>query len=183
MREQISQKDSDKEAIAQTVISQPEWLPEIFKGLSADKANIKYGCDKVLRLVSEYEPSLLYPEIDFFIGNLTHENKFFKWSAIHILANLASVDSKGKIDACLSRYSEPIPGPVLITAANVIKGMAKIARAKPHLSGKLAKELLKVETATYQTRECRNIALGQVISAFGEFFDLLPDPDKSPSSS
>jgi hypothetical protein len=171
--EQISHKDSDKEALAKTVINRPERLSELFEGLNSDQANIKYGCDKVLRIISENKPSLLYPKIDFFVGNLINDNNFFKWSAIHIIANLASVDSDGKIEACMSRYSAPIPGPVLTTAANVIKGMAKIARAKPHLTEGIAKELLKVETANYKTKECRNIALGQAITAFGEFFHLI----------
>ncbi|MCI0691838.1 hypothetical protein L0337_07500 [candidate division KSB1 bacterium] len=56
----ISKKDSDKEAIAAKVMDMPELLSEIFEGLNADQANIKYGCDKILRLISEKAPALLY---------------------------------------------------------------------------------------------------------------------------
>ncbi len=94
LHEKISEKDSDKEEIAAQVINKPELLSEIFAGLSADKARIKYGCDKVLRIISEKKPELLYPQMDFFVANLDSDNNFFKWGAIHVLANLASVDSE-----------------------------------------------------------------------------------------
>ena len=35
------------------------------------------------------------------------------------------------------------------------------------------KALLKVEDATYQTPECRNVALGHVITAFDQLFDQI----------
>ncbi len=60
---QIYQKKIDKEKIADRVIKKPELLPEIYKGLSADKASLKYGCDKVLRLISEKKPELLYSDL------------------------------------------------------------------------------------------------------------------------
>jgi len=72
--QQISQKNSDKEAIAAKVVQKSELLSEIFEGLNAEQANIKYGCDKILRLVSEKVPLLLYPQFDFFANNLNSDN-------------------------------------------------------------------------------------------------------------
>ncbi len=77
LHEKISEKESDKEEIAAQVIAKPELLSEIFAGLNADKANIKYGCDKVLRIISEKKPQLLYPKMEFFVMNLDSDNNFF----------------------------------------------------------------------------------------------------------
>ncbi|RMF58959.1 MAG: hypothetical protein D6743_17030, partial [Calditrichaeota bacterium] len=173
--QQISQKECDKEEIAEQVIKKPELLSEVFEGLSADKASIKYGCDKILRIISQKEPSLLYPKIDFFIHNLDCENTFLKWGAIDIIANLAAVDSDKKIEKILDQYFSPIPGPVLITAANVVKAAARIALAKPQLTERITKELMKVEEANYQTTECRRIALGHTIESFDKFFEQIRD--------
>jgi hypothetical protein len=175
--QQISQKASDKEAIAAKVINQPELLSEIFEGLNSDQANIKYGCDKILRLVSEKAPALLYPYFDFFAGNLNSENTFLKWGAIHILANLAAVDAENKFERIFDKYFAPTPGPVLITAANVINGAAKIALAKPELTERIAQSLLQVEKAKYKTAECRNIALGHVIKSVDQFFGQIKDQE------
>jgi hypothetical protein len=47
----------------------------------------------------------------------------------------------------LDDYLAPIRGPVMITAANTIKGAVIIARAKPHLAAKIAGALMRVERA------------------------------------
>jgi len=173
----IAQKEVDKEEIAGRVIKEPEFLSEVFDGLNAKQARIKYGCDKVLRIISEKKPALLYPKIDFFIDLLDSDNTFFKWGTIYIIANLAAVDSENKLEKIFDKYFAPLPGPVLITAANVIGGAAKIALAKPELTEKIAKELLKVEMAEYRTTECRNIALGHTINSFDQFFHQIDDKE------
>jgi hypothetical protein len=45
----------------------------------------------------------------------------------------------------LDRYFAPISGPVMVTAANIIGGAVKIARAKPALTERIVSEILKVE--------------------------------------
>ena len=59
----------------------------------------------------------------------------------------------------------------MITAANVIGSAAKIALAKPELVDKIARQILKVEKAEYQTAECRNVAIGHAIKSLDQFFD------------
>lgn len=173
--QEIGQKETDKGEIANRVIRNPELIPEIIEGLSDKKARIKYGCAKVLRLLSEKKPEVLYPRFDFFAGLFDSENSFLKWDAIHVLGNLAAADSEGKFEKILDRYLDPIPGPVLITAANTIGGTAKIALAKPAFTERITGELLKVEKAKYQTDECRNVALGQTIDSFDRFFAQIED--------
>jgi hypothetical protein len=176
--EQIGQKGSDKEEIAERVIAEPALLKTVLEGLSARPAAIKYGCSKVLRLISQKQPEVLYPSFDLFIKRLDINNTFLKCDAIIILANLASVDSESRFEAIFDRYFAPITGSTLIVAANIIGSAARIAAAKPALSDRIAAELLKVENAQYQTAECRNIALGQAIDAFDEFFGQIGDKER-----
>ncbi len=173
----ISRKEVDSETLAGEVIDKPELLTEIFAGLNADKARVKYGSEKILRIISEKKPELLYHRIDFFIKNLDSGNNFFKLGAIHVLANLTGVDSDNKFDEIFDKYFAPIRGPVLMTAANVIAGAAKIASEKPALTAEITNELLKVETAQYQTDECRNIALGKTITSFDHFFNNIENKE------
>lgn len=175
--EQIGQKGSDKEEIAERVIAEPGLLRTVIEGLNARPASIKYGCSKVLRIISQKRPEVLYPRFDFFVKRLNIDNTFLKCDAILTLSNLASVDSDGKFEAIFDRYFAPIKGPTLIVAANIIGSAARIAAAKPALSDRIAAELLKVEKAKYQTNECRNIALGQTIDAFDEFYGQIGDKE------
>jgi len=171
--ERIAQKGSDKEAIAENIADDPAQIEEAIGGLSSKKASTKFGCAKVLRTISEQHPEALYPHIDVFIKLLDSENNIMKWEGIYVIGNLASVDKGKKIDAILPRYLKPIQGPVMITAANVIGGAARIAAAKPYLAERIATEILKVEHAEYATAECRNVALGHALDAFEIFFDKI----------
>jgi hypothetical protein len=176
--EQIGQKGSDKEQIAERVIGEPALLKTVIEGLSARPASVKYGCSKVLRIISQKKPEFLYPNFDFFVKRLDSDNTFLKCDAIFILANLAAVDSARKFEAIFDRYFAPIKGPTLIIAANTIGGTAKIAAANPELSDRIVAELLKVENAQYQTDECRNIALGQAIDSFDEFYGQIGNKER-----
>ena len=169
----IAEKKFSKEQIAADVLHNPVLLYEVLRGLRHKKADVKHGCDKVLRILSEQNPALLYPHINFFLSQLNNENNLFKWSAISIVANLSAVDINNKIDDVIDAYLLPVKGPVMITANNTIKGAAIIAGNKPYLADKITSAILKVKTAKYQTKECRYIAAGTAIDALDEIFHLI----------
>ncbi|UCF15267.1 MAG: hypothetical protein JSW59_17820 [Phycisphaerales bacterium] len=171
--EQIADKETDKHTIAERVIDEPGLLSELYKALGAKEARIKYGSAKILRIVSDTRPELLYPRFDFFADLLDSDNKIMQWQAIYVIANLARVDCRNKFEKIFDKYFAPISGPVMITAANVINAGAKIARARPELTDRITAEILKVGHAKYQTPECRNIALGHAIRSFDQFFDQI----------
>ena len=162
--------------LARKAILNPALLPDITKGLQAPKPRVKYGCAKALRLISEQRPDVLYPHFGFFAGLLDHENKILQWDAAFVLSQLARVDARDQFAAILEKYLSPIPGPVMISAANAIQGGARVARARPELADRIAAEILKVTRARYQTPECRNVAIGHAIAALGDMLPLLSDP-------
>jgi hypothetical protein len=137
----------------------------------------------VLRLVSERRPELIYPYFGVFVGLLDSDNSFLKWGAIMTVANLAAVDAEKKFEAIFQKYYAPIPGPAMITAANIIGGSDKIARAKPELTERITREILKVEKGKYKNKgalspECRNVAIGHAIDTFDKLFEQIDDKAK-----
>lgn len=174
--EQLALLGADKERLARSVMRRPVVVPELLQGLGSETTRIKFGCAKVLRLISAQEPEVLYPHFAAFAKLLDHENKILQWEAIHVLSDLVRVDSSNKFAALFDRYFRPITGPVMITAANVIGGAAKIARARPEWADRIAAEILKVRRARYQTDECRNVAIGHAVKALGEVYPLLKNP-------
>jgi len=163
--------------LARKAIRDSAWLEATMNGLEADTALIKYGCAKALRIISETRPVALYPHFDFFARLLNGDNRILRWEALFVLSQLASVDKENRFAAVFDKYFSPVPGPVMITAANAIRGGSRIARAKPALADRIAEEILKVEQARYQTRECRNVAVGHAIIALGEILDLVSHPE------
>jgi hypothetical protein len=176
LQNEIAKPTSDLERIAQKISGTPGLLPDVLAGLRADTARIKYRCLKVLLILSEKQPAILYPDFDFFANLMDCDNNILKWGAIIIIGNLAVVDSGNKIDALLDRYLQPIPGPVMITAANTIGGAGRIGLAKPYLVEKIVPALLQTEKAKYQTPECRNVALGHVLKSLDLVFDHIRNP-------
>ncbi len=171
----IAQKASNKEEIADEITRNPSAIPLLLEGLGSEKASIKFGCSRVLRLVSEKKPEILYPQMDFFIAMLDAKNTFLRMDAARVVANLAAVDSDGKFETAFEKFFSPIPGPAMIPAANVIGAAAKIALAKPGLTGRITAEILKVEKAKYATTECRNVALGHAIQSLDLFLEQVAE--------
>jgi hypothetical protein len=175
----IPQAALNPQRLALKAIRQPRLLPAIIDGLKGDKARVKYGCAKALRLISEQRPDRLYPFFDIFVQLLDHENRILQWEASFVLSQLARADDDDKFSAVFDKYFAPIPGPVMITAANAAQGGARIARATPRLADRIAAEILKVGKARYQTAECPNVAIGHAIIALGDILPLLRHPEKA----
>ncbi len=173
----VCKKDFDPAQVAALAIKSPDCLAQAIAGLSESAATIKYGCDKVLRYLAANSPEVLYPYFDQFAANLGSEKTILRWGAIEIISHLATIDSENKFEPIFDRFFAPIKGPVLITAANVIKASGRIAAARPELVDWIAARILTVETAKYQTAECRQIALGQAVKAFDEIFNQVTDKD------
>lgn len=151
-------------------------LEPLIAGLSSPDARRRFGSAKKLRTIAAEHPELLYPFFDVFVALLEIENKILQWEGSIVLSHLARVDTQNKFRGIFKRYFAPVSGPIMISAANVINGAARIAKAQPALADRIAVEVLKVRRARYATVECRNVAIGHAITAFGEFFDLLRTP-------
>jgi hypothetical protein len=181
--EQLGQKGADISEIVDQVIDSPDEVAVLVEALEVEKRAVKFSYEKVLRLVSERRPELIYPYFEVFVRLLDSDNNFLKWGAIMTVAHLTAVDKENKFEAIFRKYVAPIQGPTMVTAANIIGGSARIALAKPELTERITRELLKVEKAKYVNKgapspECRNVAIGQAIDSFDAFFEQIADKAK-----
>jgi hypothetical protein len=181
--EQLGRKGVDITGIVDRIIDKPEENAGLAEALKVEKRAVKFSYEKVLRLVSERRPDLIYPYFDVFAGLLDSDNSFLKWGAIMTVANLTAVDTENKFEAVFRKYYAPIQGPVMITAANIIGSSTKIVLSKPELTGRITREILKVEKAKYESKgvpspECRNVAIGHAIDSFDAFFEQIDNNTK-----
>jgi hypothetical protein len=163
------------ERLAQEVARTPDLLDSVIAAIASDHACTRFAAIKLLRILSEKTPQLIYPDFEFLAEMRNDENSILKWNAILTLANLAPVDRDKKLDRIIDDYLRPITGPAMIDAANTMRGAAVIARAKPYLASKIATAILTVENACYATPECRNVAIGHAINALDQFFTSIED--------
>jgi len=176
IHEKLNNREYKAEDIAKDLSKDQTMLPEILSAVSSENPNIKFKSAKTLRLVSEKNPEILCPKIDFFINLLDSENNVIKWTAMDIIANLATVDTKNRFDKIFNKYYSLLSAKSMITIGHVIDNSAKIAKAKPSLTKTITKKLLQIEgipTKPPITEECRNILIGKTIQAFEEYCDQI----------
>jgi hypothetical protein len=179
--QKLESKSVTKEALLQMVKQDFHLLPEVLDGVSSSKAAIRYGCAKVLMDLSEEHPEQLYSYMDSFINLLDSKYRILTWNAIAIIANLAEVDEDKKFDAIFDKYYSFLNDAYMVTVANVVGNSAKIALAKPHLTQKITKELLKVDnisTTPHLTEECKRVIAEQAIKSFALFFNKIEQKEK-----
>jgi len=166
----LDRKGADASRIAARVIREPKLVPLLIGALEDRKARVKYGAEKVLRAVSERRPDLLDPHFDELVRLIRAQNSFIRWGSIRTMANVAAAGPDRRVESVFRRLFAPIRGPDMVTAATVIGAGATIAREKPAMADRIAKEILKVETAAYELHgkpspECRNVACGHAVDA------------------
>ena len=179
--QKLANKSITKKELLQRMEQNFNLLPEVLNGVSSSKAAIRYGCAKVLMDLSEEHPEQLYPHMDSFINLLDSKYRILTWNAMAIIANLAKVDEDKKFDAIFDKYYSFLNDAYMVTVANVVGNSAKIALAKPHLTQKITKELLKVEnisTTPHLTEECKRVIAEHTIKSFALFFNNIEQKEK-----
>jgi hypothetical protein len=161
----------DAESILERIMAEGEFLDIVFDVISKGKSSAKFRCTKALLLLSESNACVLYPRIQEIADLLDSKNQIVKWNAIAILGNMASEDCRSVIEELLGKFYGFLACGELITANNSIATLVKIGQVFPDKKKKIIEKLLKIETYTFDTGECRNIAVGKVILALEQLMD------------
>ncbi len=151
----------------------PARVPAAVQAMAAPVGTARFAAGKALSLTAARDPGRVYPYFDVVAALLESESKIVRWNAIQIIASLAQADSDRKLDALLDTYLAFIRGGNLISAANAIQGAGRIVRSRPDLLDRLIPAILGVERAAYETAECRNVAVGQVLGVLSELWSSV----------
>lgn len=141
--------------------------------MAEPKGTARFAAGKALVVTAEKSPERVYPYFDAIAGLLAGECKIVRWNALQVISRLAAVDKDGKVEGVLDAYLGFVHGGNLISAANAIDGAARITLAQPQLLERVLPVLLGVEKETYETPECRNVAIGHVLTALGELWPMV----------
>ena len=143
-------------------------VPVAVQTMATPSGAARFQAGKALSVTAEKDPDRVYPYFDAIAALLERDSKIVRWNAIQIVASLAAADTDRKLDALLDTYLAFIRGSNLISAANAIQGAGRIARCRPDLLNWIVPAILAVERATYETPECRNVAIGKALDALRE---------------
>ena len=66
VQKEIATKGFDIDKVVQFSINNPQAVELLIEGVTAPKGSIRFAYEKVLRLISEKRPDLIYPYFDVF---------------------------------------------------------------------------------------------------------------------
>jgi hypothetical protein len=151
----------------------PAQIANAVKRLSAPTGTDRFAAGKSLIATAEKYPIRVYPHVDALAALLGTESKIVRWNVLRILATLARVDASNKIAGILDDYLAFIRGGNMISVANAIVGAGQIARIRPDLLPRILPAILQVETAAYETPECRNVAIAHALDALQALWPVV----------
>jgi len=176
MISELEQKDINPEIFAEKIIANPDCINQYLDGLLSKNETYRYNCFKVLYVVSEEKPSLLYPHWDFFINHLRSENNYHKMSTVLIIANLTSVDTENKFETIFDEFYENLKSKKTIVPIYVIKSSGKIVNFKPNLERKITDLLLNIENI--HPGKQIELVKSAVIESFSEYYKNTEEKNK-----
>lgn len=174
-------KDGNKaaEKVAELAIKNKTVLQQVLESVTSESKRVKNASAKCLREISRINPEKLYLSFDFFVELIDGKDTILKWNALEVLSNLTGAETEqrkvrknsGKFDKrILNKFISLLSDESMITAANTISALGKVALYNPGLRKKITTELIKVDTLPHGT-ECRNILAGKALGAFESYFD------------
>jgi hypothetical protein len=139
--------------------------------LRSKDPRIKYGFAKELLKIGSNNPELLYSHLDYWIKIMGSDNNILKWTAIDIIGYISAIDQENKTDKLINNLFLFLHGGRLITCNHAIFSLGLIAKNKPVHRTAIINELIAVSKDTFETEECKNIAIGKVLLALTDFLN------------
>lgn len=171
-------KTLTKGMLHQKVEHNLDLIPILVEGMFSKKPSIRYGCGKVLMDLSEKHPEEIYQNIDSFIELLDSKYRIITWNSMAIIANIARVDKEKKIDNIIQKFFSFLNNEYMITVANAVGNLGKIAFVKPYLANQIVDEILKVEKVkltAHLTEECRRVIIEQAIKSIDLIYNNIDE--------
>jgi len=164
----LQSKEIDPYHYAEKLIINSELISQYLDGLLSKNETYRYNCFKVLNVVSEKKPELLYPHWNFFINHLNSDNNYHQMSAVIIIANITAVDKEQRFEDIFDSFYENLKSEKTIVPIYIIKTSGKIIKYKPHFEGKITDLLINIE----KIHPGKQIELvkSAVIESFSEIF-------------
>ena len=149
-------------------------LPELLEGLKSKNETERYNSFKVLLLISEEHPEVLYSKWDFFIDMIDSDNAYWKLSAVRIIANLTRVDTENRFEEIFNKYYNLLNDSVIV-AGHITANSGKIAKAKPKLQTEITNKLFNIDKTNQKHKE---LIKAGAIESFSEYFEESKDKKK-----
>jgi hypothetical protein len=173
----LNDKNMNVEVMAKEALKDEKKLSELLDNLKTKNETVRYNSSKVLNLLSEKNPEVLYPKWDYFVELLSTDYTYWKLSVIPIIANLVRIDLENKFEAIYEKFFGLLNDRSVIPAAWIAANSGKIAKAKPRLQARVTNELLSIDR-THHDPERKDLIKAGAIESFAEYYEEAADKKK-----
>jgi len=174
MKINLNNKNLDIVNVANKALKDKEILLELLEGILSKNETIRSNSFKVLMLLSDKHPLVLYSEWDYFVEMLDSDNAFFKFMAVQLIANLTKIDKENKFRKIFGKYYNLLNDSVIV-AGHITANSGKIARAKPELRSKITNKLLNIDKTKQKHKD---LIKAGAIESFNEYFKEFNEKEK-----
>jgi len=175
---ELRDKDVDVEGVAGRVLENEDVLPALLEGVLSRKDTMRFNSFKVLMLLSEEHPELLYRDNwDFFADLIGSDNTYHKYIAIYILANLTRVDTENRFENIFDDYCGLLDDKSVIPPSHLARNSGRIARAKPQLQTRITDRLLSIDD-THHRPDRKELIKSYAIEGFDEYIEEAEDKER-----
>lgn len=170
--DELSNKiERDLQKTAHDAAKDQNLLKEILEGIVSTNDSYRHNCFKVLAIVGEKYPKILYPEWKRFEVLLSSGNAFHRAIAVNMITILARVDKKERFEKMFRRYFNLLNDESLMVARYVAKNANDLARSKPGLLDKIVSQLLRLERDSHFDSKRRDLILSDALESFEDNFE------------
>ena len=173
----LNDKNMNVESMAKEALKDEKMLSELLDNLKTKNETVRYNSSKVLNLLSEKNPEVLYPKWDYFVELLGSDHTYRKLSVIPLLANLVRIDTKKKFEDIFEKFFGLMNDRSVIPAAWVAANSGRIAKSKPELQTRITDRLLSIDQ-THHDPERKDLIKAGAIESFAEYYEEAADKKK-----
>lgn len=170
----LNDKNVSIESVAHQALKDEKVLSELLGNLKIKKETVRFNSFNALLLISERHSELLYPKWDFFVDMLDSDNAYWKFIAVHLIANLTRADSGNKFEKIFDKYYNLLNDSVIV-AGHITANSGKIAKAKPNLQLKITNKLLNIDKTNQKHKD---LIKAGAIESFSEYFEEAENKSK-----
>jgi len=164
---ELDKKDFNEENFVKKILNDKKILEDLFEGVLSKKDEIRFNSHKVLTIISEKHPELIYSKWSFFEELLSSENNYHKFIGLNIIANLTKYDTEKKFEKIFDKYYNMLSDNSTMIVGHVTAKSGRIAKAKPNLQPKITEKLLNIDTI-HKGKQIE-LVKAYVIDAFDEY--------------
>lgn len=177
MLEALLNKTADIDAMAERAIADKSIIGELLDGLTSINEEYRFNCSKVMNIIEQKQPELIYPYWDNLAALLDSDNSYHRMSGVNHISHLIAVDKENKFDNIFGKYYRMLDDQSVIVAIYVAQASGRIALAKPALQKGITDILIAVEK-THHLPGRKELVKAGIIESFDQY--MKDYPDKSP---